>query len=351
MSPWVWAVLTVLILGNALYVAAEFAFVGVRRSRVRQLAEGGSYLARRLLRIVDHPAELDRYVAVSQVGITLMSLLLGAYAQATVAVALAPPLADMAGLDAVAAASWAGAIVLFALTAAQVVIGELVPKSLALQFPTQVALAMLLPMRWSLAAMRPFIAVVNGSAIAVLRLFGFGAGSHRHIHSPAEIELLIAESRDGGLLEPDEQQRLHRALRLGLRSARDLMVPLDRVTMLQENTPWEDTVRLVAASPYSRLPVYQGTRDQVRGTLRVKDLVQCYLTEGAAMSIGELVRPVARVPADLPADRIITELRTQRLHQAVVVDASDKVIGLLTLQDVLGQFLDSGERARERDGS
>ena len=348
MSLWVWAVLTVLILGNALYVAAEFALVGVRRSRVRQLAEGGSRLARRLLVVVDHPAELDRFVAVSQVGITLTSLVLGAYGQATVAVALAPMLTAMTGLDALSATSWAGAIVLFGLTAAQVILGELVPKSLALQFPTQVALAMLLPMRWSLVAMRPFIALVNGSAIAVLRLVGFGAGSHRHIHSPAEIELLIAESRDGGLLEADEQQRLHQALRLGLRSARDLMVPLDRVTMLPVDTTWEETVRIVAASPYSRLPVYRGTPDQVLGTLRVKDLVQRYVTEGASTDIGRLLRPVARVREDLPADRIITELRTRRLHQAVVTDAADRAIGLLTLQDVLAQFLDSGEQARDR---
>ncbi len=344
MSPGVWAVLTVLILGNALYVAAEFALVGVRRSRVRQHAEGGSHLARRLLAIVDHPAELDRYVAVSQVGITLTSLVLGAYAQATVAVALAPTLATLAGLDPLAAASTAGAIVLIGLTAAQVVIGELVPKSLALQFPTQVALAMLLPMRWSLAAMRPFIAVINGSAVAVLKLLGVGVGSHHHIHSPDEIDLLIAESRDGGLLEADEQQRLHQALRLGLRTARDLMVPLDRVTMLPVTTPWAETVRLVAGSPYSRLPVYRGTREQVLGTLRVKDLVQAYVTEGATTELERLLRPVARVPHDLPADRIITLLRSRRLHQAVVTDEADRVIGLLTLQDVLAQFLDTGER-------
>jgi CBS domain containing-hemolysin-like protein len=349
MSPWVWAVLTVLILGNALYVAAEFAMVGVRRSRVRQLAEQGSRLARRLLTIVDHPAELDRYVAVSQVGITLTSLVLGAFAQATVAVALAPPLATLAGLDALSAASTAGAIVLAGLTAAQVVIAELVPKSLALQFPTQIALAMLLPMRWSLAAMRPFIAIVNGSAVAVLNLLGFGAGSHRHIHSPDEIDLLIAESRDGGLLEADEQHRLHQALRLGLRSARDLMVPLDRVTMLPVTASWDETLRMVTGSPYSRLPVYRDTPDRILGTLRVKDLAQRYVTQGTASGIEELLRPVARVPDNLPADRIISLLRSRRLHQAVVTDPSDRVIGLLTLQDVLAQFLDSGEqRPRSR---
>ena len=348
MSVGVVVVLALLILGNALYVAGEFSFVGVRRSRVRQMAEDGRYLARRLHAVVDHPAELDRYVAVSQVGITLTSLVLGAYAQATVAVALAPLLATAAGLDPISAASTAGVLVLIALTVAQVLLGELVPKSVALQYPTQVALAMFLPMRWSLAAMRPFIAVINGSAIAILKLLGFGAGSHRHIHSPDEIDLLIAESRDGGLLEADEQQRLHRALRLGLRTARDLMVPLDRVTMLPVQTPWEDTLRLVAASPYSRLPVYREAPDQVLGTLRVKDLVERYLAEGTSADLERLVRPVARIPHDLSADRIITQLRTRRLHQAVVTDAEDRVIGLLTLQDVLAQFLDSGERGRER---
>jgi CBS domain containing-hemolysin-like protein len=348
MSVGVVVVLALLILGNALYVAGEFSFVGVRRSRVRQMAEDGRYLARRLLAVVDHPAELDRYVAVSQVGITLTSLVLGAYAQATVAVALAPLLATTAGFDPLSAASTAGVLVLIALTVAQVLLGELVPKSVALQYPTQVALAMFLPMRWSLAALRPFIAVINGSAIAMLRLLGFGAGSHRHIHSPDEIDLLIAESRDGGLLEADEQQRLHRALRLGLRTARDLMVPLEKVTMLPVDTSWDETVRLLASSPYSRVPVYRGTTDQVLGTLRVKDLVQCYLTEGASTGLERLLRPVARIPHDLPADRIIAQLRTRRLHQAVVTGADGQVVGLLTLQDVLAQFLDSGERVRDR---
>ncbi len=208
MSPAVWAVIFVLILINALYVAAEFAAVGVRRSRIRQLSEEGHWLAKSLLPVVDDAAKLDLYVGVSQIGITLSSLVLGAFAQATVAVAIAPTLARWLNLDPETATSSAAISVLIVLTIAQVVLAELVPKSLALQFPTQVALATVLPMRWSLAAFRPFLAFVNGSATAVLRVFGVGGGSHRHIHSPEEIDMLLVESRDGGLLEPDEQQRV-----------------------------------------------------------------------------------------------------------------------------------------------
>jgi CBS domain containing-hemolysin-like protein len=339
MSAAVWAVIFVLILVNALYVAAEFAAVGVRRSRIRQLSEEGHWLAKSLLPVVDDAVTLDRYVGVSQIGITLSSLVLGAFAQATIAVALAPMLAGWLELDAETATSSAAITVLLTLTTAQVVLGELVPKSLALQFPTQVALATVLPMRWSLAAFRPFLALVNGSATAVLRWAGVGGGSHRHIHSPEEIDMLLVESRDGGLLEPDEQHRLHRALRLGVRTARDLMVPLEKLTMLKEDTPWPEVVRVVAASPFSRLPVYRGTPDTIIGTLRVKDLLHQFVLEGEAPALGRLLRPLGRVAHNLPADRVIGLLRERRVHQAVVTSDEDRVIGLITIQDVLAEFL------------
>lgn len=339
MSPTVWAVIFFLILVNALYVAAEFAAVGVRRSRIRQLSEEGHWLAKSLLPVVDDAVLLDRYVGVSQIGITLSSLVLGAFAQATIAVALAPMLVGWLDLDAETATSTAAITVLLTLTIAQVVLGELVPKSLALQFPTQVALATVLPMRWSLTAFRPFLALVNGSATAILRLFGMGGGSHRHIHSPEEIDMLLVESRDGGLLEPDEQQRLHRALRLGIRTARDLMVPLEKLTMLKEDTAWPDVVRVVAASPFSRLPIYRGTPDTIIGTLRVKDLLHQFVLEGEPPALGRLLRPLARVSHDLSADRVIALLRERRVHQAVVTNEQGVVIGLITIQDVLAEFL------------
>jgi CBS domain containing-hemolysin-like protein len=336
-SATVWVTVALLILTNALYVAAEFGAVGVRRSRVRRLADDGHAAARALLPFIEQPAKLVRYVSASQIGITLSSLTLGAYAEATFGRGLESAIGGWFRLDAAAADSAAEVTLLVGLTAVQVVLGELVPKSLALQHPTEVALFTVRPMRWSLTAFRPFAALLNYTSTIVLRAFGT-ASTHRHIHSPDEIELLIAESRDGGLLEPDEHRRLHRALRLGLRTARDLMVPHERMTMLQIDTPWPDVVRLVAATPFSRIPVYRESPHRITGMLRVKDLVGRYVAEGP-VPLERLVRPVAEVRHDLPADRVVTALRERRVHQAVVVDAPGHAIGLITIQDVLGELL------------
>jgi CBS domain containing-hemolysin-like protein len=340
----VWVTVLFLILTNALYVAAEFGAVGVRRSRVRRLAEDGHAGARRLLPFIEQPASLVRYVSASQIGITLSSLTLGAYADAMFGASLEDAMGRWWHLDPVAARSAAQASILVMLTAAQVVFGELVPKSLALQHPTEVALFTIRPMRWSLAVFRPFAALLNSASLVVLRAFGSGADTHRHIHSPDEIELLIAESRDGGLLEPDEHRRLHRALRLSRRTARELMVPHDRLTMVRSDTPWAEVVRLVAATPFSRIPVYRDSPRRIVGTLRVKDLVGRYVAEGP-LPIDRLMRPVVELGQDLPADRVISLLRERRAHQAVVVDAPGHAIGLITIQDVLGELLGAARAA------
>src|SRR6266540_3204372 len=191
-------VIASLILINAVYVAAEFAAVSVRRSRIQQLAADGNPLAEWLLPVIESPAALDRYIAACQIGITLSSLVLGAYAQSTIAVWLEPFFTEWGGLQEVAAQSTSAVVVLLTLTVAQVIFAELVPKSLALQYPTQTALYTLIPMVPSLWVYRPFIKWLNGTGLLVLRALGAPQHGHRHIHSPEEIELLIAESRDGG---------------------------------------------------------------------------------------------------------------------------------------------------------
>jgi len=337
-SPAVWVGISALIVANALYVAAEFGAVGVRRNRVRRLSDDGHFLARRLLPYVEDPVALDRYVGASQIGITASSLMLGAFAQATLSPPLAPILARVFSIDPDAAASAAGIVVLITLTALQVVVGELVPKGLALQYPTETALATVLPMQASLRVFRPVIAALNGTATVLLRLLGSRVKSHRHLHSPEEIELLIAESRDGGLLEADEHRRLRRALRLSRRSVRDLMVPRDRLAMLSADTTWDVAVATVAASPFSRLPIYRGSPDRVVGTLRAKDLVERYVAEGP-VPLERLIRPIVQVAETLPADRLVSLLRERRAHQAVVTDDQGRAVGLITISDVLNELL------------
>jgi CBS domain containing-hemolysin-like protein len=333
------AVIALLILLTALYVAAEFAAVSARRSRLRRLAEDGDVLAARLLPILDDPRALDRYIAASQVGITLSSLVLGAYGQAALAPRLAPLVTRVTELDVEAAQSTAAVAVLLALTTLAMILGELVPKSLALQDPTRVALLTVVPMRWSLRTFAWSIAFLNGSGVLLLRLLRVPSTGHRHVHSPEEIELLIAESRDGGLLEPEEQVRLHRALRLGLRTAKQLMVPRARLAGIEASTPFDDVLQEVAASPYSRLPVYRNTLDHVIGILHTKDVIANFVQGERRATIESLLRPIVRVPDSMPADRLLAFLRERRSHQALVVDADGAVAGLITLEDVVAELL------------
>jgi putative hemolysin len=331
-------VIAALLLVNALYVAAEFAAVSVRRSRLHQLKEDGNAFAGWLLPIVESPAALDRYIAACQIGITISSLVLGAYAQATIAVWLAPYFAALGGLQEVVAQSTSTIVVLLTLTVAQVVFAELVPKSLALQYPTQTSLYTLLPMLASQWVYRPFIKWLNGTGLLILRLLGAPHQAHRHIHSPDEIELLIAESRDGGLLEPDEHRRLQRALRLNLRQARQLMVPRKRISALSIDTPLNEVVSTVAQSPYSRLPIYRGTIDNIVGILRTKDLVRWFVEGRSGATLAELMRPIPTVHESVTADRVLKDLRERRSHQALVVDEFGGTAGLLTLADVLTEL-------------
>jgi magnesium and cobalt exporter, CNNM family len=264
------AVIVFLILLTALYVAAEFAAVSARRSRLRRLAEDGNSLASRLLPVVEDPRILDRYIAASQVGITLSSLILGAYAQATVAPRVAPLFASLGIARPESAEATAAATVLIVLTVGAVILGELVPKSLALQDPTRTALLTVLPMQWSLKVFAPSIAFLNGSGTLLLKLLGCPATGHRHVHSPEEIELLIAESRDGGLLEPEEQVRLHSALRLGLRTARQLMTPRERIAAIDASLPFDEVMRIVAACTRTR-----STTSSASSTLAILRFSRC----------------------------------------------------------------------------
>lgn len=344
-------VVAALILINAVYVAAEFAAVSVRRSRLQRLAADGNRLAAWFLPVVQSPAALDRYIAACQIGITLASLVLGAYAQSTFAVWLTPYFASLGGIQEVAAQSTSTAVVLLVLTTGQVIFAELVPKSLALQYPTQTALYTLVAMAPSLWIYRPFIKWLNGTGLLLLRLLGASPQAHRHIHSPQEIELLIAESRDGGLLEPDEHRRLQRALRLNLRQARQLMVPRTRVSALDVSTPITEAIGIVAQSPFSRLPVYRDSIDNIVGMVHTKDLVRWLVIDEPGATLETLMRPIASVHESVTADRILLHLRERRSHQALVVDEFGGTAGLLTLEDVLSELVgDVGDefKAAER---
>lgn len=331
-------VIVLLVATNALYVAAEFAAVSVRKSRVRQLAMEGDRLAKLFLPVVEDRVQLDRYIAACQIGITFSSLVLGAYGQATLPPRLAPMLEDLGAFGPVAAQSISAIVILCALTATQVVIGELVPKSIALQYPTRVSLLTAVPMRWSLTALRPFIWILNGSGLALLKLMRAPQTSHGHIHSPAEIELLIVQSEVGGQLSREERRRLRRALRLGTRAAHDVMIPRPRILALDAADPIEELTAAAAASPYTRLPVFQGSIDNIVGVLHTKQLVIARMSGETPNSVMDMVQPPMVVAETSTVDRLLSAMREQGSAMAVVVDEFGGTAGIVTLEDILAEL-------------
>lgn len=332
------AIIILLVLINALYVAAEFSAVSVRQSRIQQHAEEGDALARMLLPILSDGARLDRYIAACQIGITLSSLVLGAYGQAALAPRLSPLFERFGGLQDVAAQSSSAVVVLVFLTVFQMVLGELVPKSLALQYPTAVARYTVLPMRWSSSLLSWFIWLLNGSGLIILRLFGMRDAPHRHIHSPGEIDYLIAESGEGGYLLPDEHRRLRHALRLAGRQVGEVMVPRTRIQGVPADCSADDLLRLVTESPFTRFPAFDGSLDRIVGIVHVEDIAMRQLSGEAVRPVPAPVRPFIVVHESLSLERALTRLRDGRQHLALVVDDFGGTAGLVTIGDILDEI-------------
>ena len=342
-----------MLLLTALYVGAEFATVAVRRTRISQMAAQGDALAKMLLPYLEDSRKLDRYVAACQVGITISSLVLGAYAQGAIAERLVEPLAGLLGgvLASGTAERLASSIavigVLLVITAMQVIIGELFPKSLAIQYPEGMARAVVWPMRVSLVLFALPIWVFNGSAILLLRLLGRdnrGEASGR-AHSAEEIELLVTESHEGGLLDDNERRLLRNALRLRDLTARQVMVHRTRIVAAASDTPALDLMRLAIAEGFSRIPLYRESIDDIVGFVHVKDVFR--LHHQGISNISNVMRDVVYVPETSPASDVWDQLDTQNRYLAIVFDEFGGTAGLLTLEDLIEEIF--GELQDEFD--
>ncbi|MCL4302242.1 MAG: hemolysin family protein [Anaerolineae bacterium] len=327
-------VITLMVLATGFYVAAEFATVSARRTRVNQMAGGGNRLAKALLPIMEDTGALDNYVAACQVGITVSSLVLGAYGQNTVAVALTPLLVNLTSWSEATTHSISVTGVLIVLTTLSVVLGELFPKSVAIQYPEQVALATVIPMRWSLVVFRPLIWLFNGSSNLILRFLGIHRGQeHSQAYSPAEIELLVTESHEGGLLDDDEQQMLRNAFRLRELTARQVMVPRTRLVAAPLRSSVSDLLEKICHEGYTRIPIYRTTIDDIVGFAHLKDVFQLYVQGG--QSLDGIVREAIYVPESLPAAEVWNILNKKHQYIAIVFDEYGGTAGLITFEDLI----------------
>jgi CBS domain containing-hemolysin-like protein len=326
-----------MILANAFYVAAEFATVSARKTRIVQMAVEGNRLAKILLPIVDNRTALDNYVAACQVGITISSLVLGAYGQNTVARLLAPVLVYFGGFAEPLAYSISAIAVLIILTTLQVVMGELFPKSIAIQYPEKMALGVVVPMKWSLFVFKPFIWFLNGSGNLILKLLRVDhSDGHSHLHSPQEIELLVDESHEGGVLDAVEQQMLRNAFRLRELLARQVMVPRTRLVAASINSTVDALIDMAHKAGYSRIPLYEKGIDNIIGFAHIKDLFRLRLQ--GQQDPRQSLREVVYVPESLPIAEVWAILNSQGHYIAIVLDEYGGTAGLITIEDLVEEI-------------
>ncbi len=329
----VFFILILLIGVNALFVASEFAAVSVPQNKIKEMAAQKHVAARLLWPILNDTRNFDNYVAACQVGITISSLILGAYGQSHLGEWLEPYFAGYAQ-----ASYFLAPGILIALTAFQMILGELVPKSLSLQFPIKVALWTTFPMLASLWLLRLPIAFLNGSGNALLHLMGFEPEAHRHIHSSDEIVMLLSEGEDAGFLDSDERQRMEKAIELGNWTARDIMVPQAYLQRLYLNRSLKNNLKRIASTNTSNLLVQADENAPIEGYIRCQEVLRYQMIHGELKDFSSFIHPLLAVPRDLTLQRLLEKFRSHKTRMALVVDEYGTVAGLVTLQDVLAEL-------------
>lgn len=334
------AVVAILVGVNALYVAGEFSTVSARRTRIIHMAEEGNRLANMLLPVINDPHRLDSYIAASQVGITLSSVVLGIYGEQQVAPLIEPLLERLPFVGGPAAASGiATTLILLIFTTLQVVFGELLPKSIGLQYPERLALATAIPMKWSADyILKPLIILLNGSGRLILSALGVEyGGEHAHVHSPEEIVILVSESHEGGLLDADERRMLRGVFRVSEISAEEIARPRPQLVAASIDEPVEGVLRRAAESAYTRIPVYRHDIDHIVGFVHLRDLYNLYREDPTA-ALGPIVREVPYVPETLPIIKVWRTLNEEQSYLAIVIDEYGGTAGMITWEDLVEEL-------------
>jgi len=335
--PVAWELLIILglILANGFFAAAEIAILTARRSRLEQRAEAGDRKARVALELARNPKQ---FLSTAQVGITLVSTLAAVFGGAALVRWLADAMVDMPlPLVIKYREPIALGVVVLGITFFSLLVGELVPKRLALGNAERLARLVALPMRGLAIVARPVVWLMGGASEGVLLLLGARRARDATV-SVEDIEHLIRTGTRQGILEPAEQRVARKALRLGDRMVRDIMRPRIDVDALEVDTPADEIIGAVAMSGFSRLPIHEGDLDHIIGFVYTKDLL-LHQHMGWPINLRKLVRPALLVPETLPLDRLLELFRRRRTQMAIVLDEFGGTEGLATLEDVLEELV------------
>jgi len=318
----------VLVLLNGFFVAAEYGLVTARRTRILELEHEGNRRARRVLQITSDP---PRFIAAMQLGVTLTSLAIGALGEQALAHALDPIMATVVAVI----------LAFLVITFLHVVIGELVPKGIALAHSDDTALAVSGAVRAFFTLFGPLIWVLQRSTELVLGLLGLEPpGAEGEVHSEAELRMLVSASSEHGELEVEESEMIYKVFDFADKEVADVMVPRPQVVALSVELPPEECLAAVIDSPYTRYPVYRGSIETIVGILHVRDLFSALNDRGLTeVRIEELLRPPHMVPETKDLAALLTEFRRTGQHMAIVVDEYGGLEGIVTLEDLLEEIV------------
>jgi len=327
-----------LVFANGFFVAAEFSIVTVRKTRVDQLIAEGHRGARAVRRAVTDP---DRYIAATQLGITMASIGLGWVGQPALATFIQPGLSSMPAVLAEATAhSIAVAIAFAIITALHIVLGELAPKTIALERAETTALIVVKPTELFMRAFWPFIRLLNATGQAVVNVLGMrGSGRHALVHSEEELKMLVTASQEAGVLEEREEQMLHRVFGFADLTAGQVMVPRTEIVAVEADATREALLSLLARYDHARIPVYRGDLDHIIGILHVTDLLAAITRTAEPIDIPSLAREALAVPETLGADDLLAELRRRGVREAIIIDEYGGTAGLVTFESLMSRIV------------
>lgn len=329
----------VLIAMNGFFVAAEFALVKVRTTRIEHLVNEGNRTAGVVRGQINH---LDTYIAATQLGITLASLALGWIGEPSLAHLIEPLFSWIGGAAADVSNGLAITISFMLITGGHIILGELVPKAIALQQDEKTALFVARPLWLFARVFHPVIRVMNGLGNAVVGLLGLhGTGEHTAVHSSQELEMLILQSRKAGMLEQQETDFLRHVFSFEETLARQIMVPRTEIVGLPVESSFEAVRDLVLTSRYTRYPVYEQTMDGIIGLVHLKDLQDPFSSQcdQASFSLRALLRPILAVPETTLIGPLLTRMQRERKHLAVIIDEYGETEGMVTLEDILEELV------------
>ena len=335
-------IIIVLIILNGLFVAAEFAIISVRPTQMEALATEGHRTAKNVLAILRSPEKQNVYIATAQLGITIASLGLGMYGEPQISHFIEPYFAYFLGIEPQTAIvhTTGYLIALSLLTYLHVVIGEMVPKSLALAASSRTVLAISQPMRLMQTIFMLPVKILNGIGAILLRLFRIPpAEGEARLHSPEELELIVTESAEGGLLNEEEEEMILNIFDFSDRQVNQVMTPRRKVEAISSDTPLPQLLQLAAESKHSRFPVYEKDLDHITGILHLKDLIRHQLRMKGSFDIRLLLRPAPVVPENYPVEKLLAAFKRQHIHMAVVLDEFGGTAGIVTLEDLVEEVV------------